>query len=112
MPGMNACVEMFTPPLRPEHIQWRHERRIIVIKERIIKLTRTEYQLLYPLRNGLPITYADLSAQVYGCLVTPKVRMMMDKHIDRIRGKLRGSGIYIYCVLGYGYVLLSEIEGE
>ena len=38
-----------------------------------------------------------------------KARLTMDKHVERIRGKLRGTGIYLYCVLGYGYLLLPEV---
>jgi DNA-binding response OmpR family regulator len=44
----------------------------------------------------------------YQYKVDSRVRTMMDKHIDRIRSKLRGTGIYIYCVLGYGYLLLPD----
>jgi DNA-binding response OmpR family regulator len=88
--------------------QWYPERRKLMIKNRQISLTRTEYQLLTPLGLGEPVTYADLAMRVYQCLVDQNVRIMLDKHIDRIRGKLRGTGIYIYCVLGYGYILLPE----
>jgi DNA-binding response OmpR family regulator len=93
-------------------IKWQHDRRTIQVDERIIEFTRTEYQLLYPLHAGKAVTYENLAISVYGCQIDQKVRTMMDKHIDRIRGKLYGSGVYIYCVLGYGYMLLSEIDGE
>jgi DNA-binding response OmpR family regulator len=90
-------------------IQWNCEQHSIKIGPTLIALTATEYRLLYPLRTGVPITYADLAWIAYNYSVDDKVRTMMDKHIDRIRGKLRGTGIYIYCVLGYGYLLLSEV---
>jgi DNA-binding response OmpR family regulator len=89
--------------------RWCQKRRTLFIEDRMIAFTRTEYKLLLPLHSGEPITYADLASSAYGYLLDLKVRTMMDKHIDRIRGKLRGSGIYIYCILGYGYVLLPEI---
>ena len=107
---MSVLTGIPLSPLHSAHIQWCPERRTLVIKRRMIKLTPTEYQLLNPLRCGHPVTYTRLASSVYGCSVDSKVRTMMDKHIDRIRGKLRGSGMYIYCVLGYGYVLLSELE--
>jgi DNA-binding response OmpR family regulator len=91
-----------------QDIHWNTERHVVVIQERIIPLTATEYQLLFPLRGGVPVTYEDLTAIVYKGSVDAKVRVMLDKHIDRIRGKLRGSGVYVYCVLGYGYLLLPE----
>jgi DNA-binding response OmpR family regulator len=89
-------------------IRWYGERHSIAIQGRIIKLTVTEYQILFPLRQGTPVTYAELAMCVYNCPIDEKVRLMMDKHVDRIRGKLRGMGLYIYCVLNYGYVLLPE----
>ena len=75
----------------------------------MIVLTATEYRLLYPLRYGTPVTYENLALLTYNYSFDKKVGVMMDKHIDRIRKKLRGTGIYIYCVLGYGYVLLPEV---
>lgn len=89
-------------------IQWHSERRAVTIKDAIIALTATEYRLLYPLRYGTPVTYENLALLTYNYDIDEKVRAMIDKHIDRIRKKLRGTGIYIYCVLGYGYVMLPE----
>jgi DNA-binding response OmpR family regulator len=89
-------------------IKWNVERRTLHIKNRTIALTSTEFQLLYPLRDGIPVTYANLASIVYHCSMDGKVRVMLDKHIDRIRSKIRGTGIYIYCVLGYGYMIFPE----
>jgi DNA-binding response OmpR family regulator len=44
---------------------------------------------------------------MYNCEVDPQVREMIDKHIDRLRRKLRNTGLYVYCILGYGYLLLN-----
>lgn len=91
-----------------KRIKLDDEHRSITIGDVTIALTPTQYRLLFPLRYGVPVTYARLACLVYGCAVDENVRMMMDKHIDRIRGKLRGTGVYIYCVLGYGYLLFDE----
>jgi DNA-binding response OmpR family regulator len=93
-------------------IKWHTDKHSIAIGNTVIPLTATEFRLLYPLRHGTPVTYASLAFEVYSYRVDEKVRMMMDKHIDRLRGKMRGSGIYIYCVLNYGYLLLPEIITE
>jgi DNA-binding response OmpR family regulator len=90
------------------NIEWNENHHTLRIGHTIITLTVTEYRLLFPMHSGMPITYADLAWIAYNCNVDERVRTMMDKHIDRIRGKLRGTGIYIYCVLGYGYLLLPE----
>jgi DNA-binding response OmpR family regulator len=93
-------------------IQWNAKRRTLGIGGRTIALTPTEYHLLSTLRYGVPVTYTNLVQAVYNCALDEKVRLMLDKHIDRIRGKLRGTGIYIYCVLTYGYLLFNEIVPE
>src|SRR5579884_3016035 len=93
-------------------IEWNDQQHNITIGGMIVNLTATEYRLLFPLRHGKPVTYADLAWMAYQYRVDEKVRIMMDKHIDRIRGKLRGTGIYVYCVLGYGYMLLSETDSR
>jgi len=89
-------------------IQWNTERHSLKVGRTVITLTPTEYRLLLPLRSGTPVTYVDLAWMAYQYKVDDKVRTIMDKHIDRIRGKLRGTGIYVYCVRDYGYLLLPE----
>lgn len=96
------------PVTQVDGIQWDMGKHTVMIKNTKINLTKTEYRLLSPLRHGLPITYSDLAYIVYNCHADEKVRAMMDKHIDRVRGKLRGTGVYVYCVLGYGYLLFPE----
>ena len=54
-------------PIAIRDIYWYSERHSIIIQDRIIRLTTTEYQLLFPLRQGMPVTYADLAMSVYGC---------------------------------------------
>jgi DNA-binding response OmpR family regulator len=96
------------PNVNVSDIQWDTQHHNIMVRRAAVGLTATEYRLLFPLRHGTAVTYADLAWMAYQYDLDEKVRTMMDKHIDRIRGKLRGTGIYIYCVLGYGYLLLPE----
>src|SRR6266568_6027168 len=93
-------------------IQWNSQQRNIRIGQTTIRFTPAEFRLLSPLRHGQPVTYGHLALEAYGYTVDRKVREMMDKHIDRIRGKLEGLGVYIYCVLGYGYVLMPTMPYE
>jgi DNA-binding response OmpR family regulator len=89
-------------------IRWHDDHHAISIGNITVALTATEYRLLFPLRHGKPVTYGELAELAYNYVADDKVRMMMDKHVDRMRGKLRGTGVYIYCVLGYGYLLMHE----
>ena len=97
------------PAVHVSDIHWDTQHHTIMIGRATIGLTATEYRLLFPLRHGTAVTYADLVWMAYQYQLDEKVRVMIDKHIDRIRGKLRGSGLYIYCVVGYGYLLFPEL---
>lgn len=96
-------------PISVCNVRWNAEQRTITIGDMRVTLTPVQYHLLLPLQRGTPVTYASLARHAYGCAIDRKVRKMIDKHIDRVRDKLRGTGVYIYCVLNYGYVLLTEI---
>jgi DNA-binding response OmpR family regulator len=91
-----------------EDIQYDNLAHSLLIKDTKITLTKTEYRLFYLLRHGYPITYVEMARNTYSCDADEQVRAMIDKHIDRIRSKLRNTGVYIYCVLSYGYLLLNE----
>ena len=94
-------------------IQWNGSQRSIAIGHTIIGLTPTEYRILSVLRHGMPVSYLSMARQAYQYTkLDEKARLTMDKHVERIRGKLRGTGIYLYCVLGYGYLLLPEVLPE
>lgn len=99
-------------PVSVSNVRWNAEQRTLTIGDMTVILTPVQYHLLLPLQHGSPVTYASLARHAYGCAIDKKVRKMIDKHIDRVRDKLRGTGIYIYCVLNYGYVLLTEIMPE
>lgn len=110
--GDRASSGSQEPDVRVGNIVWDNERHSIIIGDTTVMLTATEYRLLYPLRRGVAVTYANLALEAYNYIVDEKVRIMMDKHIDRIRSKLRGTGMYVYCVLSYGYILLPELAQE
>jgi DNA-binding response OmpR family regulator len=95
-----------------EDIHWDTVHHTIVIKRVTIKLTAAEYRILFPLRHGTPMTYAHLAWVTCPGELDEKVRMRMDKRIENIRSKLRGSGISVYCIVCYGYMLLPEPPPE
>src|SRR5260370_15844826 len=98
--------EDISSPVRIKDVQWNTHQHTIIVRHRMVQLTATEYRLLFPLRHVGPVTYSDLADIVYNCPVAEKGRIMLDKHIDRSRGKVRGARIYVYCVLSYGYLRL------
>jgi DNA-binding response OmpR family regulator len=99
--------------LNANAIHWNIEQRSITVGHLVIRLTYAEYRLLFALHLGIVVAYPVLVQQVYGyAVMDEKIRLTLDKHIDRVRGKLRGTGVYVYCVLGYGYILLPEIATD
>lgn len=105
-------VESDMPALTLSDIRWDSARHVMAMGEMSIALTPAEYRLLFPLRQGRPVTFARLAYEIYNYAFDERVRTMMDKHIDRVRSKLRGSGVYVYCVVGYGYMLLPIPTAE
>jgi DNA-binding response OmpR family regulator len=105
-------VETDAPALTLKDIQWNSIQHIITIGEMQIALTPAEYRLLYPLRLGLATSFDQLAYEIYGYDFDERIRSMIDKHIDRLRGKLRGSGVYVYCIVGYGYILLPVPQAK
>lgn len=97
---------------RQVRIWWNPELRTIATRDMMVTLTPTECRFLSPLLHGKPVTYTNMARQTYNRALDTKVRKLMDKHIDRIRGKLQGTGAYIYCILNYGYILLDEVSPE
>lgn len=100
------------PSTRISSIRWNAEQYSITIKDMRVTFTPTEYRLLFSLQHGTPVTYVHLAPKVYYCALNTTTRKKMDKLVDRIRGKLQGTGISVYCVFNYGYILLDEIISE
>jgi DNA-binding response OmpR family regulator len=74
-----------------------------------ITWTKTEYHLFQCFQHGQPLTYHALSQWLYQTPLDPWIRTTLDKHIDRMRRKFRGTGVSIYNILEYGYILLQEM---
>jgi DNA-binding response OmpR family regulator len=107
MLGLLEQGEYEQPVLHAEALRWNSERNTLIVRSRKIHLTPTEYRLLYSLRQWIPLSYTQLAVLVYNVADNyDEMRAMIDKHIDRIRGKLRGSGLSVYCIRTYGYMLL------
>jgi Response regulators consisting of a CheY-like receiver domain and a winged-helix DNA-binding domain len=94
------------------NITWDDKHHALKVAHTTVLFTAMEYRILSSLRHGHPVSYTDLARLIYNRELDRKARTMMDKHVERIRGKLRETGIYIYCVLSYGYILLPEILSD
>ncbi len=93
---------------RLNSICWQEDQHCIQIGEQKLYFTKTEYNILSALRYGTAITYKQLTLHVYQRIFDDTTRVTIEKHIATIRTKLQGTGFYVYCVSGYGYLLLPE----
>lgn len=91
-------------------IQRNDEARTLIVDGMLKRFTPTEYRLLVLLLEGQPIPDADLAKQVSLYEGDSRARENLDKHIDKLRCKLRTFGLSIHRVAKYGYILLAAIE--
>lgn len=94
-------------PIGTHHLWRSNESRAVIVDSVMIRFTPTQYRLLIPLLNGSPVTDSVLVREALSCDLKVLGRENLEKHIDKIREKLRPSGLNIYRIVDYGYVLLA-----
>ena len=97
------------PPVGSHRVQCSDESRVVAVDAMAIKFSPIEYRLLKLLLEGQPVPVLDgkLVQVGFSCDMNSSARENLDKHIDKVRSKLRPSGLNIHRVTGYGYVLLA-----
>lgn len=100
--------------LQQELVRLYHEQRVLAIDGAPVRLTPLEYRLMTLLaqRPGTPIAFDALTHAAFGRDAHSEVRQALEKHMDRLRSKLRPYGATLPCVMGYGYLLLICAERE
>lgn len=94
-------------PLGIHRIQRNDEIRALIVDSILIRFTPREYCLILLLLPGLPMPDTRLAVEMYSCdEMDSSLRECLDKHIDKIRSKLRPSGLDVYRIAKYGYILL------
>ena len=59
---------------------------------------------------GAPVSFDALTHAAFDRDADPEARQALEKHMDRLRSKLRPYGAALPCVMGYGYLLLICAE--
>lgn len=93
------------PSIGIHTIQRNDETRTLIVDNSVVQFTPTEYRLLLPLVQGQPLSDTDLAQAAFSRSIDSLVRESLDKHIDKIRGKLEPLGLSIYRLRRYGYIL-------
>ena len=93
---------------QPVPVRLYHEQRVLAIGGAPVRLTPLEYRLMTLLAQwpGAPISFDALSRAAFERDADPEARQALEKHMDRLRSKLRPYGATLPCVMGYGYLLL------
>ncbi len=92
----------------PAPVRLYHEQRVLVIGGAPVRLTPLEYRLMALLARwpGAPVSFDALTRAAFERDADPEARQALEKHMDRLRSKLRPYGATLPCVMGYGYLLL------
>lgn len=92
----------------PAPVRLYQEQRVLAIGGAPVRLTPLEYRLMTLLarRPGAPISFDALSRAAFDRNADSEARQALEKHMDRLRSKLRPYGATLPCVMGYGYLLL------
>jgi len=97
-----------SPDIGNYHVQRCDTSRTVVVDSTtVISFTTTEYKLLLFLLSGKPIKDDDLVKDALGYTIGEWNRENLDKYIDKLRGKVRPTGLNVHRVAKYGYVLLA-----
>lgn len=92
-----------------------HSKTMICNGE-IIKLTSTEYQLIYHLLDGHVVQDQALAITALGHNHTSQLNQTemdnLERHIQNIRSKIRPYQLNLYRVHRYGYILAEIKKGR
>lgn len=101
-----AAPAQDAPPQPP--VRLYHEQRVLAIGGAPVRLTPLEYRLMTLLARwpGAPVSFVALTRAAFDRDADAETRQALEKHMDRLRSKLRPYGATLPCVMGYGYLLL------
>ena len=87
-----------------------NQYRLILIDGSPVRFTPLEYQLVGLLLAccGRPVSFDGLAQVAFGRDADTSTRRALEKHVDRIRSKLRPFSLTVPYVTNYGYVLLHD----
>lgn len=93
----------------PGHVLAAHDdQRVLVVDGYPVRFSPLEYRVMHALLDQIqiPVPFATLAQAAFALDADTLTRRALDKHIDRIRSKLRPCGLTVLSVKTYGYVLL------
>ncbi len=100
------------PPLPGHRVQHSDAHHLLIIDDTVVPCTPAEYALLLPLMDavGTAVPLVRLAAMTGQPLCTRQTRRTLTQRISRLRAKLWPFDLDIYCLTGYGYLLLVTAQ--
>ena len=97
------------PPVPGHRVQHSDAQHLLIIDDTVVPCTPAEYRLLLPLVDamGTVVPLATLAGITGLPLHNRHTRRILTQHISRLRAKLWPFALDIYCLTGYGYLLLA-----
>ena len=100
------------PPLPGHRVQHSDTHHLLIIDDTVVPCTPAEYALLLPLLDavGTVVPLTRLAAMAGQSPCTRQTRRTLTQRISRLRAKLWPFDLDIYCLTGYGYLLLVTAQ--
>jgi DNA-binding response OmpR family regulator len=93
-------------------IKYDDEHGLVIIENRILRFSPTEYKLvLLLLINGI-VTEATLLEGLSLQQMDNGAPKLISKYMNRVRSKVKAHGLQINRIHGYGYILLPSQSEE
>ena len=119
MPSRNSTQSMSAadrlrlvegPNIQGHVVQHSDPHRLLVIDDVVVSCTPTEYPLLIGLlqQSGGYVACASLVECAFQSPLDRSSRRSLTQHMSRVRSKLWPFGLDVFCISGYGYLLLSK----
>jgi DNA-binding response OmpR family regulator len=91
-------------------IRYDSEHCLVIIENRILRFSPTEYKLIHLLLIHRIVTEAALLEGLSLQHTDAAALKLISKYMSRVRGRVKAYGLQISRVYGYGYMLLSSQE--
>jgi len=112
MPHAGSVPLAQGPPIPGHRVQHSDAHHLLIIDDTVVPCTPAEYALLLPLLNalGTVVPLATLAGMTGQSPQNRQTRRTLTQRISRLRAKLWPFDLDIYCLTGYGYLLLTTAQ--
>ena len=93
-------------------IKYDDEHHLVIIENRVLRFSPTEYKLVHLLLMHGTVTETALLEVLSLQQADNAASKLISKYMNRIRSKIKAHGLQINRIHGYGYILLPSQSEE